>query len=243
MNLIIDRGNTHCKIACFDHSDRMVYNCAFETLTPEILKDLIQTYKPENGILANVKDVDPLLIELLEAELKTFLNLGPDTLLPIRNGYATPETLGFDRLAAAIGAWSIQPGKPLLVIDLGTAVTYDFVSEDGLYTGGNIAPGLRTRLKSLNDHTSNLPLVEPAKNFDLLGNSTETAIRSGVMQGILFEINGYFDALKRQHPGLFAFLTGGDLIYFDGKLKNGIFVDPNLVSKGLNRILRHNVHS
>jgi len=243
MNLIIDQGNTLCKIACIEPNGSLAFSSVFETLTPEILNSLIQTYKPDNGILAKVKDVDPMLVEILKATLKTFVVLGPDTPLPIRNGYATPETLGFDRLAAAIGAWSLQPGKPLLVIDLGTAVTYDFVSEDGTFTGGNIAPGLRTRLKSLNDHTSNLPLVEPATEFDLLGNSTESAIRSGVMQGILFEINGYIDALKLQYPSLFAFLTGGDLIYFDRKLKNGIFVDANLVSTGLNRILRHNVHS
>jgi type III pantothenate kinase len=243
MNLIIDQGNTLCKIACIEPSGNISFSSVFEKLTPEIVKDLIQTHQPEYGILANVKKVDAPVLELLDASLKTFVVLGPDTPLPIRNGYATPETLGFDRLAAAVGAWSIQPGKPLLVIDLGTAVTYDFVSQDGVYTGGNIAPGLRTRLKSLNDHTSTLPLVEPLTEFDLLGISTETAIRSGVMQGLLFEINGYIDALKLQYPSLFAFLTGGDLIYFDGKLKNGIFVDANLVLTGLNRILRHNVHS
>ncbi|MCX6308479.1 MAG: type III pantothenate kinase, partial [Bacteroidia bacterium] len=175
--------------------------------------------------------------------LKTFVKLGPNTPLPIRNEYASPQTLGYDRLAAAVGAWSQQPGKPLLVIDLGTAVTYDFVSKEGSFIGGNIAPGVRTRLKSLNDYTSNLPLVEPSNAFELLGNSTESAILAGVMQGILFEINGYIDVLKLQYPSLFAFLTGGDLIYFDRKLKNGIFVDANLVATGLNRILRHNVHS
>jgi len=243
MNLIIDQGNTLCKVACIDQSGSIVFSTVFETLTPEIILDLFQNFKPANGILSTVKAFDPQLIAVLRAHLKTFVELGSDTPIPIRNGYATPATLGFDRLAAAVGAWSLQPGKPLLVIDLGTAVTYDFVSAEGIFTGGNIAPGVRTRLKSLHHFTGKLPLVEPASNFDLLGNSTETAIRSGVMQGILFEINGYIDALKLQYPSLFAFLTGGDLIYFDGKLKNGIFVDANLVLTGLNRILRHNVHS
>jgi len=243
MNLIIDQGNTLCKIVCIEPNGNIAFSSVIETLTTEKLRELLKTHQPENGILASVKEFDTALIEILKTALKTFVVLGPDTPLPIRNGYATPETLGFDRLAAAIGAWSLQPGKPLLVIDLGTAVTYDFVSEDGTFTGGNIAPGVRTRLKSLNDHTSNLPLVEPASAFDLLGNSTESAIRSGVLQGILFEITGYIETLTQLHPGLFAFLTGGDLIYFDGKLKNGIFVDANLVSTGLNRILRHNVHS
>ena len=243
MNLIIDQGNTLCKIACIDSSEKMAFYNVYETLTPELLTELIDTYKPENGILAYVKAFDSEMIEMLELELEHFVNLGSGTALPIRNGYVTPETLGFDRLAAAVGAWSLQPFKPLLIIDMGTAITYDFVSESGVFEGGNIAPGLWTRLKSLNHFTGKLPLVEPSIHFDLLARSTETAIRSGVMQGILFEINGYMESLTRLHPGLFTFLTGGDRIYFDGKLKNGIFVDANLVLTGLNRILRHNVHS
>lgn len=243
MNLIIDQGNTLCKIALFDASDNLVFSTVEDCLSAALLQELFQNHQPINGILANVKDVDPLLIALLKAELKTFVEFGPDTALPIQNGYGTPETLGYDRLAAAVGAWSHEPGKSLLIIDLGTAVTYDFVSAEGVFTGGNIAPGLRTRLKSLHHFTGKLPLVEPSNDFELMGNSTETAIRSGVMQGILFEINGYIDALKPSYPDLFAFLTGGDRIYFDGKLKNGIFVDENLVLTGLNRILRYNVHS
>jgi type III pantothenate kinase len=243
MNLIIDQGNTLCKVACIEPSGKIVFSSVFEALTPEKLQVLFKNYRPEHGILSTVKVFDPQMIVMLKTQLKTFVELGPMTSLPIQNGYGTPATLGFDRLAAAVGAWTLQPGKSLLVIDLGTAVTYDFVSADGIFSGGNIAPGVRTRLKSLNYFTGKLPLVEPSQEFELLGNSTETAIRSGVMQGILFEINGYIEALTRQYPDLFAFLTGGDRIYFDGKLKNGIFVDENLVLTGLNRILRHNVHS
>lgn len=243
MNLLIDQGNTLCKVACFDSSGNLVFNSVFETLTQESLQTLFHDFKPENGILSTVKAFEPTLTGWLKSKLQTFVELGPDTPLPIRNGYGTPHTLGFDRLAAAVGAWSLQPGKPLLIIDMGTAVTYDFVSADGVFTGGNIAPGLRTRLKALHHYTGKLPLVEPDIDFDLLGNTTETAIRSGVMQGLLFEMTGYVNALKQQYPDLFAFLTGGDLIYFDGKLKNGIFVDENLVLTGLNRILRYNVHS
>ncbi len=243
MNLIIDQGNTLCKIACIEPNGNIAFSSVFKSLSSEIIQVLFKNYKPENGILSSVKVFDPHLKVLLKAQLRTFVELGPDTPLPIKNGYATPETLGFDRLAAAVGAWSQQPGKPLFVIDMGTAVTYDIVLSDGTYMGGNIAPGVQTRLKSLHHYTGKLPLVEPNNVFDLLGNSTETAIRSGVMQGILFEINGYIEALTLQYPGLFAFLTGGDLIYFDGKLKNGIFVDENLVLTGLNRILHHNVHS
>jgi type III pantothenate kinase len=243
MNLILDQGNTLCKIACMDSNGNIVQFKVVDELTPQLLKETLASYQPINGILSTVKNLDSQLLTILKAELHTFVHLGPDTPIPIRNGYGTPSTLGFDRLAAAVGAWSQQPGKPLLIIDMGTAITYDFVSEDGAFTGGNIAPGLQTRFKSLNQFTGKLPLVEPTSTFELLGNTTETAIRSGVMQGILFELDGYIDALKLRYPHLFAFLTGGDLFYFDGKLKNGIFVDDKLVLKGLNRILRHNVHS
>jgi len=212
MNLIIDQGNTLCKMACIDSTGGIAFSSVVENLTPAFLMDLIQNHKPESGIFASVKGYDKVLMEMLQQNLKHFIKLGPETPLPIRNGYGTPKTLGFDRLAAAVGAWNQQPGKPLLIIDMGTAVTYDFVSADGEFIGGNIAPGVRTRLKSLKQYTSKLPLVEPATHFDLLGNTTETAIRSGVMQGILFEMDGYIDALKLQYSNLFAFLTGGDLI-------------------------------
>ncbi|HET9570987.1 MAG TPA: type III pantothenate kinase [Bacteroidales bacterium] len=243
MNLIIDQGNTRCKMACMDSTGSIVFKTVLETLTPAALEDVIKRYGPKNGILASVKSVDSQLIEILKSRLDFFIEFGSETPVPIRNGYESTSTLGFDRLAAAVGAWSLQPNKPLLIIDLGTAVTYDFVSEDNVFSGGNIAPGVRTRFKSLNHYTDKLPLLEPTREFNLMGNSTESAIHSGVMQGVLFEINGYIEALTLQHPGLFTFLTGGDLIYFDGKLKNGIFVDENLVLRGLNRILHHNVHS
>jgi type III pantothenate kinase len=242
MNIIIDQGNTLCKIGFFDPADNLVHAQACENPTTDLLEELLSLYQPEYGIFSSVKNPDEALVDWLQMRLERLLRLDSNTPLPIRNGYATPETLGLDRLAAAVGAWSLHPGKPLLVIDMGTAITYDFVSAEGVFTGGNIAPGLQTRLKSLNHYTDRLPLVEPSTDFPLLGNDTETAIRAGVMQGIVLEVEGYHKALQAVHPDLFAFLTGGDIIYFDSKLKNGIFVHENLVLTGLNRILRYNVH-
>jgi type III pantothenate kinase len=243
MDVVIDQGNTSCKVAFFGTSPEPEEVLVLPKLTQRILKELLDSRKPDAGILSTVKELDREIPELLQKSVPHFLLLNAETPLPIRNAYATPVTLGRDRLAAAVGAWSLQPGKPLLVIDMGTAITYDFVSEEGVFIGGNIAPGLQTRLKSLHHYTDRLPLVTPDADFHPMGFNTETAICSGVMQGIVYEVQGYIRDLKAVYPSLFAFLTGGDLIYFDGKLKNGIFVSKNLVLTGLDRILRYNVQS
>jgi type III pantothenate kinase len=241
MNIVVDQGNTSCKIAFFSSPSEPESVLVLPELTLGLLKELLDRHQPDAGIFSTVKDLDPEIPNFLQQWLPHFVWLNAETPLPIQNAYATPATLGLDRLAAAVGAWALQPGSPLLVMDMGTAVTYDFVSAEGVYTGGNIAPGLHLRLKALHAFTDKLPLITPDANFAPLGHDTQTAIRSGVMQGMVYEANGYIRELKEVYPTLFAFLTGGDLIYFDGKLKNGIFVSKNLVLIGLDRILRYNV--
>jgi type III pantothenate kinase len=241
MNIVIDQGNTVCKIAIFEEKDEPVKVYTTNALTISFLNGIIDDYQPSAGIISSVKEINPEVYKFLCEKLSFFTYLSSATSLPLENAYGSPETLGMDRIAAAVGAWSICPGRPLLIIDMGTAITYDFVSEDGVFTGGNIAPGLNLRFKSLHLFTGKLPEVEASENFDSFGKDTENAIRAGVMQGILYEANGYIFGYKERFPNLFAFLTGGDLIYFAEKLKNGIFVSGNLVLIGLNRILNHNV--
>lgn len=243
MNLVIDQGNTICKLAFFDMDDEPEEVLSCKDLNICFLEEIIKSRNPQSCIYSSVKKPKPEILQFLGDNVDYFLPLNFKTPLPINIAYKTPQTLGLDRIAAAVGAWSIQPEKPLLVIDMGTAITYDFVSEDGIYIGGNIAPGLQMRLKALNKFTDKLPLVEPDMMFEPLGNDTQTAIRAGVMQGIVYEVEGYFRYLQQAHSNLFAFLTGGDLIYFDGKLKNDIFVFKNLVIFGLNRILHYNANS
>jgi len=243
MNLVIDQGNTICKLAFFDLQDEPVEVLNCQELSLSFLEDILKIRHPQFCILSSVKKLKPEILQFLGDNINYFLPLNYKTPLPIKNAYKTPRTLGLDRIAAAVGAWSVQPGKPLLIIDMGTAITYDFVTKDGTYIGGNIAPGMQMRLKALNKYTDKLPLVEPDMVFAPLGNDTQTAIRAGVMQGIVYEVEGYFRYLQQMHSNLFAFLTGGDLIYFDGKLKNDIFVFKNLVIFGLNRILHYNANS
>jgi len=243
MDLVIDQGNTVCKLAFFKDENEIAELRTCSELSVSYLLDILKEQEIEACILSSVKILKGEIVDCLRANVPQFIHLDHQTPMPIMNAYKTPQTLGLDRLAAAVGAWSLQPGKPLLVIDMGTAITYDFVSEDGVYLGGNIAPGLQMRLKSLNEFTDKLPLVEPQTDFDTLGTDTQTAIRAGVMQGIVYEVEGCFQDLQQKHSKLFAFLTGGDLFYFDGKLKNSIFACKNLVIIGLNRILHNNVHS
>jgi type III pantothenate kinase len=140
-----------------------------------------------------------------------------------------------------VGAYTICPEKNVLVIDAGTAITYDIVTAKGEFLGGNISQGVDIRFKSLNKYTSRLPLLErPEDTPPLLGSSTLEAIQSGIVNGLLFEMDGFIEAMSKEHPKLQVVLTGGDAKYFVGKLKNSIFVDPNLNLLGLNRILEHN---
>lgn len=243
MNLVIDQGNTICKLAFFEIGDEPVEVQFIPELSIAFLMEQMDLWKPQACILSSVKELRTDVTDFLCTQVDRFILLSQKTPLPIANAYKTPQTLGLDRIAAAVGAWSIQPGRPLLVIDMGTAITYDFVKADGTYLGGNIAPGLQMRLKALNTFTDKLPLVDAELPFEPMGTDTQTAIRAGVMQGIVYEVEGYFRDFQQKHDNLFAFLTGGDLIYFDGKLKNSIFASKNLVLIGLNRILHYNVHS
>ena len=144
-------------------------------------------------------------------------------------------------MAAAVGANNIFPHTNVLVVDCGTAITIDFVSAIGRFEGGNISLGLNTRFKALSSFTSKLPLVDIADGYPLIGKNTTDAIRAGVLNSTIFELDTYIELFSGLYPDLKVIFTGGDAFFFDGKLKNTIFVVPNLVVQGLNRILEYNV--
>ena len=239
MNLVIDIGNSVAKLAVFDSNEMVeIRHCSNQTL--DQLQDLCNRYAIKKGILSSVitlneecrKKLDELDIPIIELNYRTPV--------PIKNLYQTPQTLGMDRLAAVVGANALQPGRPLLVIDAGTCITYDFIDEEGQYQGGNISPGKRMRFKALNTFTDKLPEISPEGETPAYGQTTATAIRSGVIHGIEFEIKGYISHLMKNYPELLVFLTGGDEFSFETNLKNTIFADGLLVLKGLNRILTYN---
>ena len=240
MNLIIEQGNSATKIAVYNNGKNM-FSSVYEDVSLSDLIQLFDQYPLTKGILSTVVKTKKEIITCLEDRLEHFLFFDEHIRLPIEVRYQTPETLGRDRIAVVVGANVLQPDKPILVIDAGTAVTYEIVEASGIYLGGNISPGMTTRFRALNKYTELLPLVSSKDDVPLLGTSTETAILAGVVNGIVYEMDGYINEFRNKYPGLLVFLTGGHSSYFENRLKNSIFVAINLVFIGLNRILEYNV--
>ena len=240
MNLIIDIGNTVAKLAVFNGNE-LVEVIRGSNHSLDCLSMLFHKYPIDKGIIASVITLSNTIHRQLAKLPFPIMELSYKTPIPIKNMYKTPETLGMDRLAAVVGAKEQCPDKDLLVIDAGTAVTYEFIDAEGYYRGGNISPGIYTRFKALNACCDKLPLIDRGGEMPTFGYDTETAIRTGVIKGMEFEITGYITQMQKKYPNLLVFLTGGDKFSFDSNLKSIIFADRFLVLKGLNRILNYNV--
>ena len=242
MRLIIDQGNSATKLHIATANDIVESIVAENEQMLEYVRNRIADTTFEAAIYSSVRrEYDKHLINVMSRKIPHIVCMGSTTHLPIGIEYRTPDTLGHDRIAAAVGAWSMRPNTPLLVVDAGTAITYDLVSGKGKFMGGNIAAGIEMRLRALHEHTGRLPLVKSDGELPLLGLDTETAIRAGALQGAAYELEGYITACEAENPGLLVFLTGGDAERLATLIKRTIFVDRNLVPKGLNRILEYNV--
>jgi type III pantothenate kinase len=241
MNLVLDIGNSYGKIAVCDHN-RVVEAATYDKITSREISYFHIRYPAIQGaIISSVVNYSREIIDYLSNLYSTCVELNHATPIPLVNRYLTPDTLGYDRIAAAVGAHTIYPGKNVLVIDAGTAITYDIVTSNGEFLGGNISQGVEIRFKSLHKYTTRLPHLERPKEVPpLVGGSTREAIQSGIVNGLLFEMDGFIGAISQKYPKLRVVLTGGDAKYFVGKLKSTIFVDPNLNLIGLHRILEYN---
>lgn len=240
MNLCIDLGNSSIKIGIFDQEVPVLFS-AYDVWGHIELHSLKVQYPIDACILSSVRTEDPEFTEMLSLLFPCLIVLDHTTPVPVRVGYETPQTLGKDRLAAVVAAEFLFSGKNVLIVDAGTAITYDFLDADKYYHGGNIAPGIDMRFRALHEFTHKLPLVEPENDVVEFGVNTKSAIGAGVLWGMVYEIDGYIDRLKINYSELLVLLTGGSTFYFVGKLKNPIFAEPNLVLIGLNRILQYNV--
>ncbi|MDD4190141.1 MAG: type III pantothenate kinase [Mangrovibacterium sp.] len=240
MNLVIDIGNTRIKLALFHNHDLML-QVPLDELKTDPLKLLLDDYPQlHQAILSSVRDYPVEIRDFLRNSFARFIEFDHHTPVPIINLYRTPETLGHDRLAAAIGASCLFPGKDLLVIDAGTAITYDLVTKNNEYLGGNISPGLEMRFKSLHHFTGKLPLICANPKFQRLGKDTESAIRAGVQQGFIFEVEQTIDYFNTVYQNLSVILTGGDTVFLDKNVKRTIFAQFNLALFGLNKVLEYN---
>ncbi len=237
-NFVIDIGNTRFKTALFEDGKVQSEN-NFEDF--ELFLAFTKTLQFEQALVSSVTYSKEQLEDLL---VFSFLFLDKKTSLPITNKYATPETLGVDRKAAVIGARAMLPHGPLLAIDLGSCITYDLLDSEDNYMGGAISPGLQMRFRAMHQQTARLPLVEMEGGLvpEFIGDSTVNCLRSGVYFGILHEIDGFVQTYQKQYDDLKVIICGGDSKIFESLTKDHIFVIPNLILYGLDRILSYNVN-
>jgi type III pantothenate kinase len=238
MNLIIDTGNSGTKIALFSKGFKTASE-RYDVLTESIIADLIEKYKPGKAIISSVKEIPSFVTELLAEKVKSFHILSHRSELPFPVDYETPETLGPDRIAAVAGAYRIFNGADVLVIDAGTAITYDLMIGKS-YRGGNISPGIETRFRSLHLFTGKLPLLSRSENFSSPGLNTKDAIMAGVIMGVIFEINEYIRTFEEKHKHLKFIITGGDGEFLRERIRKKTHYMPDIVMEGLNYILENN---
>ena len=241
-NLVIDIGNTYTKIAVFKH-DELLHTAHYKNPKTEVPHNLLSDYNVNKAIVSSVKKHQGEWETVLK-ETIPLIYFNAEMTTGIINHYKTPKTLGLDRLAGVIGANYLYPQKNNLVVDGGTCITYDYVDAGGNYYGGSISPGLNMRYKALNYYTDALPVLAEDAGFNAAyGNDTQSAITSGVQNGIRYELAGFIESYMNNPQQLNIILTGGDSIFFDTLLKNSIFapyikIEPQLVLKGLNAAIQ-----
>ena len=234
MLLTIDVGNSRIKVAVFEHNKQVDF---FIFETNEVLKNfknIFQKYPNlQKIILSSVGKLDEEVVNFIKSQFQTEI-IDHKSKFPFTNLYATPETLGIDRMVLAAGATLIYPNQNKLIIDAGTCITYDFVNAENQYLGGAISPGIKIRYKSLNNYTSKLPLLTLSEDFEIIGNSTKSAIHSGVINGVIFEIEGFISQYSLKNQDLTIILTGGDAEFLAKRLKSTIFANSNFLLESLN---------
>jgi len=244
-NLILDFGNTALKVAVFQNSELIHFQKIPNTevcIIPK-LEECIAPYKNISAtIISSVTDIKAEVLSFLQKSFPLVLQLSETTKIPISSLYKTPQTFGKDRLAALVGTFSEFKNQNLLIVDAGTAITFDVLTAENKFIGGNIASGLYMRFKALHHFTSKLPLVQPHNEFSLLGLSTEEAIVCGVQNGLLFEIEGYYNNLSKIYQNLIVIFTGGDADFLQKKSKIPSILRPHLVLFGLNFLLNYNLN-
>ena len=240
MFLVIDIGNTTQKVAVFDTSGKEIFVYRYKQLDINALKDVFQQYEIEAAIISAVGYINEEIVAWLN-DRTLLVPFSHALKLPIQLNYRTLDTLGTDRIASAVGAQALFPHQNTLVIQAGTCLVADFVDANDVYQGGSIAPGLQMRFQALHDHTAHLPLLESRKIDFLVGKSTQESILSGVIQGITCEVEGLIYHYRKLYPKTNVVLTGGDADFLKNFIKNRIFAAPNLVLRGLYKILKNNV--
>ncbi len=240
MNLVIDIGNSFQKIGLFHPNGELVLVDSFPKLDCEYISALIQNNHICHAIISEVGLMDPNITQILQKKTN-LIPFTKDLKLPIQLSYLTPDSLGKDRIANSVAAHHLFPNQNCLSIQAGSCIVYDFIDQFGAFLGGAISPGIQMRFNALHNQTARLPLLEKSSIDFFLGKDTQQSIKSGVINGVVFEIEGQINAYKAEFKDVSVLLTGGDMGYLQKSIKNQIFATPNLVMFGLNKILNLNV--
>jgi type III pantothenate kinase len=241
MILTIDVGNTRIKGAVFE-KDTLLEQFLFEPNALQKAIENILTKYPSTShlVVASVGNLEKDAFSFFADRFSVHFITHEDV-FPFLNAYATPQTLGIDRMVLATGATLRYPNQNRLVIDVGTCVTYDFVSQDDVYLGGAISPGLRLRYESLHNYTAKLPLLASESPDYFIGNSTANSIHSGVVNGLAHEIDGFIEEYRARYSNFIIILTGGDSEFLAKRLKNTIFANSNFLLESLNQTFQYKI--
>ncbi|MDR2979303.1 MAG: type III pantothenate kinase [Bacteroidales bacterium] len=239
MDLVIDIGNTLCKIGIFDPDGTLFFFDKQEDILLKTIESLCETYSVKRSMVSSVRAIMPDWTAFLASHTLA-VSFSHTLRLPITLNYTSPHTLGLDRIANAVAAACYFPDEDVLSIQAGTCVVYDFTDRHGAYHGGAISPGLEMRFNALKQYTGKLPLVSKNEIDYYVGNDTQQSIKSGVINGLVFEIQGFMNQYQKNYPLLKTVLTGGDAEYLQKSVKNVIFADSNFILKGLHEILKIN---
>ena len=246
LSLALDLGNSAGKAGLFRGKDIEEPVLRFSYDEWRLVDEWVTNRGVKNIVYSSVANVPPPeLVDNWKQAGVSVLSLKPGSPLPFASLYATPETLGQDRIAAVMGLklWATIPTNPApatspyLIVDAGTCVTMDLVGADGLHHGGNISPGLRMRLRAMHEFTARLPQPEPGQPAGEVGLSTVAALQHGGGRGLVYELEGLYARLLPKHPGLHVLLTGGDGAWLADQLQLPCSYDPYLVLRGLLQIL------
>lgn len=236
MLLAIDVGNTRIKVAVFEKDSLLEREVFLKDDAEKKIQNIFQKFPQiENTVFSSVGKLQELVVELLAQKTKLSI-VTSETTFPFDNKYKTPKTLGVDRMVLASGASLLYPTQNKLIIDVGTCITYDFINAENQYLGGAISPGFRLRYESLHNCTAKLPLLTLEQPENYIGNSTPQSIHSGVVNGIVNEIDGFINSYRKEYQHLTVILTGGDAEFLAKNIKNTIFANPNFLLESLNHL-------
>ncbi|MFN7099877.1 MAG: type III pantothenate kinase [Flavobacterium sp.] len=241
MILVVDVGNSRIKVAVFEEATILEF-FVFSKIEAKInFEKILNEFKNlQDLVVSSVADLEKEFFLTFQDRINVHYISREDD-FPFQNNYETPQTLGLDRMVLATGAVLMYPNQNRLVIDAGTCITYDFIDAADCYLGGAIAPGLRLRYESLHHYTAKLPLLPTQEPKDLIGGSTHEAIHSGVVNGMIAEIDGTIDAYRNRYSNFIIILTGGDTDFLAKRLKNTIFANSYFLLESLNQQFHYKI--